>query len=123
MVPVYGQVGSSIIYSGVLPHIGMMGLSNIPNYWHIRYCTGFDVPPGDLIDFISRMVAINILLINADILLGVAGINSFSLSLDGLSQSTSTQGFAQRIQTYLQMNQAQLVLLKNKYKGFLMTAL
>ena len=113
---------SSIIFSGITPHMGFMGLDNIPNYWRVKYCTGFMKIPVDLLDIVGKFAAIQILAILGDVLLGY-GTSSQSLSLDGLSQSVSTvrsnQGglFAGRIKQYSEELKGQLSNAKSTYSG------
>lgn len=113
---------NAVIFSGITPHLGFMGLANIPNYWKVQYCTGFTVPPPDLYDLVAKLAAIQLLAILGDILFGV-GTTSQSLSLDGLSQSTSLarngQGglFGGRIKQYADEIRNKLPQLKNNYIG------
>lgn len=96
-------------YYGNSVYFGFMGLTMIPNYWWITYCTGFDSIPKDLLMFIMKLAAINALLqielgIGAAGNPGMFGLASNSLSLDGLSQSVSKMNggnlFQQRIKQY-----------------------
>lgn len=82
--------GASILYSGVLPYTALTSFRNIPNYWTCVYCTGFEKVPQDLLDLIGKLAAINILNIAGDLVLGKSALSSISLSIDGLSQSTSS---------------------------------
>jgi hypothetical protein len=78
---------------------------DIPNFWEITYCTGFDVVPEYLMYAISMVGMLRLFNIFGDIVLG-AGLASFSLSLDGLSQSLATTnsstnaGFGARVLNY-----------------------
>lgn len=114
---------NSLIYNGLSPHLGWFGQTYIPNYWRPRYITGWDEVPADLMDFISKVAAINILAVIGDVLYGV-GVTSISISLDGVSQNTpltrSGQGglFSGRIKTYTDdMNNNLIPVLKSKYRG------
>ena len=80
---------NSVVFVGITPNLGFMGVQSIPNYWRVKYCTGFKVIPVELRDVVSKLAAIQILAILGDLLLG-PGISSSSLSLDGLSQSISS---------------------------------
>jgi hypothetical protein len=119
---------NSVVYSGVLPHLGFLGLGTIPNYWKVRYTTGFDSQPMDLINMIGKLAAINILGILGDLLLG-AGITSVSLGIDGLSQSISTPKSGQtgvygaRIKQYLDDLEKGLPRVSSYYKGIPVTSL
>lgn len=113
---------NSLIYNGLSPHLGWFGQTYIPNYWRPRYITGWDKVPADLLDFIAKIAAVNVLSVMGDILYGV-GITSLQVSLDGVSQSTpltrSGQGglFAGRIKQYIDDVDRMLPTLKSKYRG------
>ena len=114
---------NSLIYNGLSPNLGRFGQSYIPNYWRPRYVTGGAKIPADLFEFVAKAAAINVLSVIGDVLYGI-GITSFSITLDGVSQSTpltrSGQGglFAGRIKTYIDdMNERLLPILKSKYRG------
>jgi hypothetical protein len=81
-------VVNGITYNGVVPFVGLLGYRYTPNYWHSTYETGFEVIPVELIDLIGKLASIPLLSILGDIYLGI-GMSSYSISLDGLSQSTS----------------------------------
>lgn len=113
---------NSLIYNGLSPHLGWFGQSYIPNYWRVRYITGWDKIPSDLFDFIAKFASINVLSIIGDILYGI-GVTSIQMSLDGVSQNTpltrSSQGgiFAGRIKTYIDEINRDLPYIKSKYRG------
>lgn len=115
--------GASILYSGVLPYTSLTSFSHIPNYWHVEYCTGFDTVPRDLLDVIGKLAAIGIFNIAGDIALGQAALASYSLSIDGLSQSISTTNsatnaaFGARIINYQKEIKDSLSKLRSYYKG------
>ena len=98
----------SIIYNGVYPHLGWFGKNYIPNYWRLKYITGWNAEdvPEDLMDLINKIAAINVLCIIGSYLYGVA-MSSLSVSLDGVSQNIPlTRGgkygmFSDRIQMYM----------------------
>jgi hypothetical protein len=120
---------SSIVFSGITPHLGFLGLDSIPNYWSIKYITGFhNNIPHDLIDFVGKLAAIQILGILGDILSGV-GVTSTSLSFDGLSQSVATARggtnslFGARMLQYLNECKEQRKFFENFYKGITFAAL
>lgn len=77
-----------IVYNGVMPFALFLGMDYIPNYWHASYVTGFDKIPHELIEAVSKLAAVQLLAVLGDIYLGV-GMSNYSISLDGLSQSTS----------------------------------
>lgn len=87
--------------------------SNIPDYWTIEYITGWDDIPAEILNVVSMLVVANILQIISDAIMSGAsrqfldsqgnpvlvqngagsfglGLSSKSISIDGLSQSTST---------------------------------
>ncbi len=119
---------SGVVFSGVTPHIGLRGLHNIPNYWEITYSTGFDTVPGDLLNFIGKLAAVNIFHIAGDLILG-SGIASTSLGLDGLSQSISTTssatnaGYGARVLGYLDDIKNSFPNIISYYKGITFTSL
>lgn len=100
----------------------------IPNYWRVRYLTGFTEIPADLLNVIGKAAAINVFHIAGDLILG-AGIASFSLGVDGLSQSISSTssatnaGYGARIIGYQDDIKKLLPVLQAKYGGFTVTTL
>ena len=127
LVPVQGgevtTSAASILYSGVLPSLGMDGWRDIPNYWTIEYCTGFNVIPEDLLDVIGKLASIGIFNIAGDIVLGQAAIANYSLSIDGLSQSIGTtmsaenSAYSARIKMYKDEIKDSLAKLRSYYRG------
>ena len=113
---------NSLIYNGISPHLGWFGMTYIPNYWRCRYITGWNKIPSDLLDFIAKGAALNILAVIGDIIYGI-GVTSIQMSLDGVSQNTplarSSNGgiFAGRIKTYIDDMNRMLPSLKSKYRG------
>ncbi len=113
---------NSLIYTGISPHLGWFGQTYIPNYWRMRYVTGWDNIPADLFDFIAKLAAINVLNVIGDILYGI-GLTSIQLTLDGVSQNTpltrSSSGglFTGRIKTYVDELDRMLPTLRSKYRG------
>lgn len=69
---------------------------NIPNYWQLKYITGFpdDKIPGDILQAIGMLATVPLLGIYSDMYISQkglgAGVQSKSISLDGLSQTIST---------------------------------
>lgn len=117
---------NSIVYNGVLPALNYLGRNYIPNYWRLKYITGWKAGevPEDLMDIICKYAAINILAIIGSYLYGV-GISSWSVSLDGVSQSTpfSRGGkygmFSDRIQLYIEQINDAIENMKYIYSGIL----
>lgn len=100
IVPVGNATTSyqSIVFSGITPHLGFRNLDIIPNYWNIVYGTGFDKIPNDIIKAICYLAAIPIYMWLGNAILQ-PGLNSYSIGIDGLSQSKSTEagGYTTRI--------------------------
>lgn len=100
MVPTQNSTQSElIVYSGIMPNAGFFtGHRQIPNYWNIKYITGFDKIPANILQAIGMVASIPLLGIISDMLIrgnknmgGLGyGVSSKSISLDGLSQSVST---------------------------------
>lgn len=120
--------GTAAQYTGITPHVGFFGQSNIPQYWNLKYCTGFEKVPSDIINAVGKLASINLFHIMGDLILG-AGIASQSIGIDGLSQSISTTssatnaGYGARVQGYLTDLKTGLSRLKDKYNGFQMMSL
>jgi hypothetical protein len=121
--------GNSILYSGVLPWTSMTSFKAIPNYWSCVYATGFDRVPRDLLDIIGKSAAISIFDIAGDIALGQAALASYSLSIDGLSQSIGTTNsatnaaFGARIINYQKEIKNQADQIRAFYKGIACTSM
>lgn len=80
-----------VIYTGLTPTVGWFGSDYIPNYWKIKYCTGWDIDevPEDIFDAIGKIASIQMLAITGDLIYG-AGIGNQSISIDGITQTYST---------------------------------
>ena len=113
---------NSLIYNGISPHLGWFGQTYIPNYWRTRYITGWDKIPADLMDFIAKYAALNVLAIIGDVLYGI-GVTSIQMSLDGVTQNTpltrSSNGglFGGRIKLYIDETNRVMNDLKSRYRG------
>lgn len=122
------QTGVSMLYSGVLPNIGMLNWNYIPNYWSVSYCTGFDKIPMDIIDVIGKLASVGIFNIAGDLVLG-AGIANYSLSIDGLSQAIGTTSSAEnsaysaRIIMYQKEIKESLRRLESYYRNIAITSM
>lgn len=116
----------SVVYSGIAPTIGYFGSNDIPNYWRITYCTGWDADklPYDLLDAIGKLAAMQVLSITGDLIFG-AGIGNQSISIDGVSQTYSTTkgagkgAFSGRIEQYKTELEQSLKDLKSEYLGLM----
>lgn len=105
----------ALIYSGTYPQASYFGNSRIPDYWKLKYVTGWDNPPVEIIDTIGMLTSVKVLQIISDALMIGAlrrtvnqqgqqvvtqngtsfgglglGMSSKSISIDGLSQSYSS---------------------------------
>lgn len=115
--------GVSVLYSGILPNVGMFGMRYIPNYWCAEYCTGFEKIPQDILDVVGKLASIGIFNIAGDIALGQAALANYSLSIDGLSQSIGTTNsatnaaFGARIINYQKEIKDSLSKLRSFYRG------
>lgn len=121
-------VNGALVYIGVTPHLGFWGYEQIPNYWDVQYCTGFEDIPFDIREFVGKLASISVFAILGDILLG-AGIASQSLSVDGLSQSIATtqsaenSAYSARVRQYAGEMKNDLPNLISYYRGITFTAL
>lgn len=92
-----------------------------PQLWLVHYRAGFEGEiPIDLLDYIYKLAACNVLTIWGDLVLG-PGISSTALSIDGLSQSinstksTTYNAASARILHYKQDMDDALTILKSTY--------
>ncbi|NCB02938.1 MAG: hypothetical protein EOM67_12330 [Spirochaetia bacterium] len=121
--------GVSMLYSGVLPNVGMMNWKYIPNYWTAEYVTGFEKVPRDIMDVVGKIATIGILNVAGDIVLGTAALANYSLSIDGLSQSIGTTmsatnaAYGARILQYSKEIKDSLEKLKSYYRGMEMISM
>lgn len=106
----------SIVYNGIVPYLGILGYSQVPNYWTITYITGYDIIPKDLLNVIGMLASLMMLGIASDLILG-PGIGNQSLSIDGLSQSLNSKGFENRVKHYMDTIKTTLNRLRTNYKG------
>lgn len=122
------QSSEMIVFSGIMPNLRSYGdYKSIPNYWQAKYITGFDKVPEDLRNVIGKYTALNVLALAGDFLQRTPGQSSGSISLDGLSQSTSTFAsstgsiFGARIKQYSDELKDELKRLSDYYTGLPMT--
>lgn len=114
-----------VILSGMMTNLGLQRWNHIPNYWFLQYETGYDYDrlPMDVVDVIGKSASIGLFNIAGDLIIG-AGIASYSLSIDGLSQSLSTtssatnSGYGARVLQYQKEVKETLNRIKFKYRGF-----
>jgi len=96
------------------------GLKNVPNFWKITYLTGYDPIPADLVRLVGLLVSVDVLTLTEQGIAGKAmfGLASSSLSLDGLSQSTSKMNGGNIFQTRIKAEQDEINNLQNQLKMF-----
>lgn len=126
LVPINGPattLSSSAVFIGVTPYMGFLGNQNVPNYWSIRYASGWcGEIPFDILNVIGKQATINLFNAMGDILYGV-GITSISNSVDGVSQSIGTSSsamygvFSSRINQYEKDMETTIPRLIARYKG------
>lgn len=109
----------SLIYNGIIPYLGILGYNSIPDYWTIRYGTGYTKIPIDLLNVVGMMACIIPFGVLGDLTRNMPGLTSQSIGIDGLSQSTSgdNNSFKYRIDQYTKQVQEYLKNLKGYYKG------
>lgn len=125
---------TAAIYTGLYPNSGNIGGGqNTPNFWTVRYITGFKKIPSDIQTAVGMLAAINILAVGNETIasaLGVLGTSSKSISIDGLSQSVSMYMngqagvFGARIKQYTEAlagEKGLLQMLKDYYGAILFT--
>ena len=105
-------------YTGITTQVGLLGLQQVPNYWHATYLTGFKQIPPEIKTALMYKCAIPLYqqLGNGII---KAGYSSQSIALDGVSQSITIEpgGFASKIKQYDDMLLKMIPSLKQSYKG------
>ena len=83
--------------AGGTPHIAITRHSFIPNYWRVRYNTGFLNIPREILDAIGKIASIGVFNVLGDTVIG-AGIASQSLGYDGLNRKVSLLQVLRRTQ-------------------------
>lgn len=125
------QLQESIYGHNLLPTLGFANWEQVGSYWELDYITGFDFEdmPLDIFNLIGKLASFGLFNILGDIALGQAGLASYSLSIDSLSQSVSTTGsatnavFGARLVTYQKEIKDTLDKLKGIYRGIIFTAI
>ena len=122
-----GQYSNApLVLGGITPILSSDRTGVLPDYWRMRYVTGFDIMPMDLVNMVGKLAATNIFNLLGDLILG-AGIASQSIGVDGLSQSISTtssaenSGYSSRINMYIKELRTGLPRLKEHYTGIKFT--
>jgi hypothetical protein len=116
--------GIGLWYTQLTAYMFMFGYRTeyIPNFWHIKYFSGFDRVPEDIVEAVGKATMLQVYNILGNILFPV-GIASFSKSIDGLSQSTGTTASATNALFGASINQfedelkVEIPQLKAKYRG------
>lgn len=116
-----GAVTNAVIFAGLLPNMGYLNAGKIPNYWSATYTTGFadNKIPFDILQAIGQIATISLLYIAGVNILGFPGLQSTSISIDGLSQSMSTQlnAFGARIAAMNAELMRKLPNMRDTYRG------
>lgn len=118
-LPISGSFSYILNSSYLMPFYNSQ---KVPNFWEVTYCTGFNIVPEYLMYCVKILATIPLFNIFGDIVLG-AGLASFSLSLDGLSQSLSTTnsstnaGFGARVLNYTKELKTAIDHLKGVYRA------
>lgn len=122
----------AVVYGGtVLPYLGLVNSDNIGSYWNVKYITGFNFNdiPMDLLNLIAKMASIPLFDVLGDIALGLPALASYSISIDGLSNSISSTNSATsaaynaRILAYQKEIKLTLDKLEGVYRGITFTAI
>lgn len=122
----------AVVYGGtVLPYLGLVNSDNIGSYWMAQYITGFDFDelPMDLFHLIGKLASIPVFDVLGDIVLGLPALASYSISLDGLSNSISSTNsatnaaYGARIINYQKEIEQTLKKLTGIYKGITFTSI
>jgi hypothetical protein len=124
-------VGAAVYGGAVIPYLGLINSQQIGSYFYVKYITGFPVLslPFDLMDVVGKLASIGLFNILGDIVLGQAALASYSLSIDGLSQSINTtnsaenSAFSARIKMYKDEIKNTMKKLSGVYKGITLTAM
>ena len=111
---------------GIIPSM-MLGQDQMtPNYWKLKYVTGYDKLPMDLVNVVGKMAAMNVFNMLGDLVLGL-GVTSQSIGVDGLSQSVSSNksatshAYSARVNAYAKDLEGSLPKLKEYYTGIKFT--
>lgn len=121
-----GNLGQNTSFFGGVTPFTMIGgsvNSSVPDYWKLRYITGFNKIPMDLFQVVGTLAACSIFNILGD-LTGTLGLSATSISLDGISQSVSASafpGYKYRIDMYLTFLKDTVPRIRDHYRGILFT--
>lgn len=126
------SINAGLFAGAVIPHLGLVNAKGIGSYWHKEYITGFscDTLPYDILDVVGKYASIRLFNVLGDIALGGApAIASYSISIDGLSeslqstQSAENSAFSARIIMYTKEIKETMKKLQGTYKGITITAI
>ena len=123
VIPGVIEGSGEVILSGITAQTGLHTFRNIPNYWTVQYITGSSKISYELMNVIGKLASIGIFNVLGDIVLGQAAVASYSLSIDGLSQSIGTTNSAEnsaysaRIKMYMDEVKKTLDRVKSTYRG------
>lgn len=125
------QLQESIYGHNLLPTLGFANWDQVASYWEVEYVTGFDFDdmPFDLFNLVGKSASLGLFNILGDIALGQAGLASYSIGIDGLSQSVSTTSsatnaaYGARIINYQKEIKDTLEKMRGIYKGINFTAI
>ena len=120
-----------IVLTGMMTNMGLQRWNHIPNYWFLQYETGYDYDriPMDIVNIIGKFASMGVFAVAGDIALGQAALASYSLSIDGLSQSISTTNsatsaaYGARVIQYQKEVKESLGRIKMKYRGVNMSVM
>ena len=97
--PTFGHMGSFLHqFTAIQASTGLYRRDFVPQYYQVTYWAGFCPIPPFVNDLVAKIATIGMLNIAGDIMLG-AGIASYSIGMDGLSQSISTTQSAENSAT------------------------
>jgi len=121
LVPNMGSINSLIITADGSLMQTFYGCSHYPEMWRVSYRAGFETIPYELYDYVYKKAALNVIQIWYNINY-LSGGSSESISIDGLSQSSTKPA----IQLYNQYNSELkdlLATLRSKYDGLKLSVL
>ncbi len=124
IIPNGVSYSTSMVFNSVLPYAGLLSYEILPAYWQTQYCTGFDVVPMDLMNFVGKLAALNMLYVLSNLILMPGGVSSVSISIDGLSQSKSANSpYKTQIDGYIKDLEGMRDRLYTFYKGITLSVI
>lgn len=126
MTPTAGTMGQFLVSQAGIILPGLWGSKkDYPQLMKVTYVAGFEqdrIPPM-VNQVIGYQTAIDVLRILSDMVLGVPGINSYGIGMDGMSQSVSREGFQRRIDDYKEAVSVLMDKLMKYYNSFTFASL